>query len=169
MKQIKFIFLTIFLFLTSICFAQDIEINRLSNSLRDKGFEIKVMSDPELGYTYYDFTKVDGQYEIFATVTLTEEGQVKKIGIRSTHKHLKPNLASVKLNFSKIENPFVNTITNKELKEIFKNVILNFPETYTGEKFEVSIYKTKNSIDINISEKLPEFDWEKYKVSEENN
>lgn len=78
MKQIKFIFLTIFLFLTSICFAQDIEINRLSNSLRDKGFEIKVMPDPELGYTYYDFTKVDGQYEIFATVTLTEEGQVKK-------------------------------------------------------------------------------------------
>ena len=75
----------------------------------------------------------------------------------------------MKLNFSKIENPFVNTITNKELKEIFKNVILNFPETYTGEKFEVSIYKTKNSIDINISEKLPEFDWEKYKVSEENN
>ena len=169
MKQIKFIFLTIFLLLTSICFAQDIEINRLSNSLRDKGFEVKVMPDPELGYTYYDFTKLDGQYEIFATVTLTEEGQVKKIGIRSTHKHLKPNLASVKSNFSKIENPFKNTITNKELKEIFQNVIFNFPEAYTGEKFEVSIYKTKNSIDINIDEKLPEFDWEKYKVSEENN
>lgn len=75
----------------------------------------------------------------------------------------------MKSNFSKIENPFKNTITNKELKEIFQNVILNFPETYTGEKFEVTTFKNANSIEVNIDEKLPEFDWEKYKVSEENN
>ena len=164
MKKILLMIFSLFLFLTTISFAQDIDINKLSNSLRDKSFSVKTFKDTEYepAYIYYDFNKKDGQFEILASVTVTEDGQLKKIFLKSSHIHLKPNLASVQSNFSKIENPFINAIEDTELKNIFKDAITNLPEKFKGEKFEASTFKTKNSIDINIDEKQPEFDWSKY-------
>ena len=162
----KKIFLTsnLFLFLTAFSYAQDININKLSNSLRDKNFNVKTFKDTEFdpAWIYYDFSKKDGQFEILASITMTEDGQLKKIFLKSSHINLKPNLASAKSNFSKVENQFINAIEDNELKTVFKDAITNLPEKFKGEKFEVTTFKTNNSIDINIDEKQPEFDWSKY-------